>query len=76
MQLDENHVYKLDNKTYTSVTTLVHRCFEVFNADKILEKMRIKGTKYEGMTKEEIKEMWNKKCIGSSTTGNANARCY
>ena len=59
MQLDENHVYTLDNKTYTSVTTLVHCCFAVFDADKILEKMRIKGTKYDGMTKEEIKELWN-----------------
>ena len=59
MQLDENHVYTLDNKTYTSVTTLVHCCFEVFDADKILAKMRIKGTKYDGMTKEEIKELWN-----------------
>ncbi len=69
MQLDENHVYKLDNKTYTSVTTLVHRCFDVFNADKILEKMRIKGTKYEGMTKEEIKEMWNKNALEAQQQG-------
>jgi hypothetical protein len=60
MQLDpENHVYKLDNAVYTSVTTLVHMCFETFDADKILERMRIKGTKYDGMTKEEIKELWN-----------------
>jgi len=31
----------------------------VFDADKILERMRIQGSKYDGMTKEEIKEMWN-----------------
>lgn len=69
MQLDENHVYKLDDKTYTSVTTLVHQCFEVFNADKILEKMRIKGTKYDGMTKEEIKEMWNQNALEAQQQG-------
>jgi len=69
MQLDENHVYKLDDKTYTSVTTLVHRCFSEFDADKILEKMRIKGTKYDGMTKEEIKEMWNKNALEAQQQG-------
>ena len=69
MQLDENHVYKLDDKTYTSVTTLVHRCFSEFDADKILEKMRIKGTKYDGMTKEEIKEMWNANAVEAQQQG-------
>jgi len=69
MELDENHVYTLDNKTYTSVTTLVHCCFSVFDADKILEKMRIKGTKYDGMTKEEIKELWNKNAIEAQQQG-------
>jgi len=69
MELDENHVYTLDNKTYTSVTTLVHCCFSLFDADKILEKMRIKGTKYDGMTKEEIKELWNKNAIEAQQQG-------
>ncbi len=69
MQLDENHVYQLDDQKYTSVTTLVHKCFEVFDADKILAKMRIKGTKYEGMTKEEIKEMWNENALEAQQQG-------
>jgi len=69
MQLDENHVYKLDNQTYTSVTTLVHRCFSVFDADAILKKMKIKGTKYDGMTKEEIKEMWNTNAVEAQEQG-------
>ena len=69
MQLDENHVYTLDNETYTSVTTLVHQCFSVFDADSILAKMRIKGTKYEGMTKEEIKEMWNANAFEAQQQG-------
>jgi ATP-dependent exoDNAse (exonuclease V) beta subunit len=41
----------------------------VFNADKILEKMRIKGTKYDGMTKEEIKEMWNQNALEAQQQG-------
>jgi ATP-dependent exoDNAse (exonuclease V) beta subunit len=69
MELDENHVYTLDNKTYTSVTTLVHCCFSIFDADKILEKMRIKGSKYDGMSKEEIKESWNKNAIEAQQQG-------
>jgi len=69
MQLDENHVYQLDNKTYTSVTTLVHRCFSVFDADAILNKMKIKGTKYDGMTKEEIKELWNSNAVEAQEQG-------
>ena len=69
MQLDENHVYKLDNQTYTSVTTLVHRCFIVFDADAILSKMKIKGSKYDGMTKEEIKELWNANAVEAQEEG-------
>ena len=61
MQLDpESHKYRLNSIEYMSVTTLVHKCFEAFDADAIIDKMRIKGTKYDGMMKEEIKEMWNK----------------
>jgi len=70
MQLDpENHVYRLDNTTYTSVTTLVHMCFLTFDADKILERMKIKGSKYEGMTKEEIKELWNQNAKDAQQQG-------
>ena len=57
MQLDpKSHRYHLNDDEYTSVTTLVHKCFKPFDADKILQTMKIKGTKYEGMSKEEIYE--------------------
>jgi len=59
MQLDPTtHTYVLENDRYTSVTTLVHMCFQAFDADAILKKMKITPTsKYYGMTKEEIKEL-------------------
>ena len=60
MQLDPTtHTYVLENDRYTSVTTLVHMCFQAFDADAILKKMKITPTsKYYGMTKEEIKQLW------------------
>jgi hypothetical protein len=62
MLLDsENHVYRLNDTTYTSVTTLVHLCFEPFDADKVLAKMKITPqSQYYGMSKEEIKQVWKK----------------
>ena len=62
MQLDpETHTYLLENDRYTSVTTLVHMCFQPFDADAILKKMKITPTsKYYGMTKEEIKQLWQR----------------
>jgi hypothetical protein len=60
MLLDtESHVYRLNDDTYTSVTTLVSKCFEKFDADNVLAKMKITPlSKYYGMTKPEIKELW------------------
>jgi ATP-dependent exoDNAse (exonuclease V) beta subunit len=70
MQLDpESHKYRLNSDEYMSVTTLVHKCFSTFDADAILAKMRIKGTKYDGMSKEEIKEMWNKNAKDAQQQG-------
>jgi ATP-dependent exoDNAse (exonuclease V) beta subunit len=70
MQLDpESHKYRLNSDEYMSVTTLVHKCFSAFDADAILAKMRIKGTKYDGMTKDEIKEMWNKNAKDAQQQG-------
>ena len=60
------HIYTIDGDSdYTSVTTWNHANFEKFNADKIITKM-MKGkrwnenNKYYGMSREQIKEMWNK----------------
>ena len=70
MQLDpESHKYRLNNNEYMSVTTLVNKCFSQFDADAIIAKMKIKGTKYDGMTKEEIKEMWNKNAKDAQQQG-------
>jgi len=70
MQLDpKSHRYHLNDDEYTSVTTLVHKCFKPFDADKILQTMKIKGTKYEGMSKEEIKEEWNKNAKDAQQQG-------
>ena len=70
MQLDpESHKYRLNNNEYMSVTTLVNKCFSTFDAEAILSKMKIKGTKYEGMTKEEIKDMWNKNAKDAQQQG-------
>ena len=70
MQLDpENHVYKLNNNKYTSVTTLVHMCFGEFDTDVILSKMKRKGTQYEGMTDDEIKEVWKNNATKAQQQG-------
>jgi len=60
MQLDPTtHTYLFENDRYTSVTTLVHMCFQAFDADAILKKMKItSASKYYGMTKDEIKQLW------------------
>jgi hypothetical protein len=71
MQLEpESHTYQYNGDVYTSVTTLVHLCFEVFDADAILKKMKITPTsKYYGMTKEEIKELWKANALDAQTKG-------
>tara|TARA_B100001142_G_scaffold305352_1_gene334244 strand:+ start:248 stop:1012 length:765 start_codon:yes stop_codon:yes gene_type:complete len=60
---EKGHKYFIDGKTgFTSVTTLVHKAFEPFNADKIIDKMMASPSwpesKYFGKTKPEIKKMW------------------
>lgn len=62
---EEGHVYNIRGKTdYTSCTTWVKSFFEKFNADAIIDKMMAKAdwtsSKYFGMTKKEIKDMWFK----------------
>ena len=58
------HIYTVDgDSNYTSVTTLIHKNFEHFDADKIIDKMMSSSkwseNKYFGKTKTEIKKMWN-----------------
>jgi ATP-dependent exoDNAse (exonuclease V) beta subunit len=71
------HIYTVmgERGTYTSVTTWNHSHFSDFDADAVIDKM-MKGRnwndptyKYYGMTREEIKGMWNKKRDASSGAG-------
>ena len=71
---EEGHYYTIDGKRgFRSVTTLIHKCFPKFEADKIIDRM-MKGknwekSKYFGMTKEEIKASWEKNRDEAATAG-------
>ena len=62
---EKGHIYTIDgDSNYTSVTTWNHSHFPKFNAEKIITKM-MKSKNWEngpyfGMTKKEIKDLWNK----------------
>lgn len=64
--IEEGHKYIIkeeENVKYTSVTTVVHGCFEQFDSEKIINKMMKgynwkEGHKYWGKTKEQIKKEW------------------
>jgi len=74
--VEDSHTYYVDGSSegYISSTTLVHKLFEKFDADKVISKMRKsyrwKSSPYYGMTDEEIKEKWNnnRDCAASSGT--------
>lgn len=60
---ENGHKYKIQgDETYTSVTGWVHKQFEEFDADKIIDKMmsskKWPKSPYFGKTREEIKEQW------------------
>jgi len=63
--VEDSHTYYVDGSSegYISSTTLVHKLFEKFDADKVISKMRKSykwtSSPYYGMTDEEIKEKWN-----------------
>jgi ATP-dependent exoDNAse (exonuclease V) beta subunit len=81
------HIYtvKGDRGGYTSVTTLNHRHFQHFDADKVLDQM-MRGRnmqdpkyKYYGMSRDEIKKMWDLKrdsASGSGTKMHYDIECY
>jgi len=70
------HIYTVHGEQgYTSVTTWNHHHFSNFDADKVIDGM-MRGKswndptyKYYGMTREEIKKMWDDKRIFSSGAG-------
>lgn len=87
IEFDEGpHIYTVHGEGgYTSVTTWNHSHFSHFDADGIIDKM-LKGKqmqnpeyKYYGMTREEIKAMWDKNrdaAAGSGTQLHYDIECY
>ena len=68
------HIYTIDGESnYTSVTTWNHSHFIKFNADKIINKMmksrNWKNSEYYGMTKQKIKDKWDKNRDEASAAG-------
>jgi hypothetical protein len=81
------HIYTImgERGTYTSVTTWNHNHFDHFDADKVIDKMMLSKNwndpkyKYYGMTREEIKAMWDKKrdvSSGAGTNMHYDIECY
>lgn len=81
------HIYTVlgERGTYTSVTTWNHGHFSHFDADAVIDKMMSGRNwtnpeyKYYGMTREEIKAMWEKKrneSAGAGTNMHYDIECY
>lgn len=71
---EEPHIYKIHgwNGNVISVTTFIHKFFPEFNSEVMAEKVILSGNvKYQGMTKEEIIEMWKKNGRDASSLGTA-----
>ena len=75
---DGNHIYTIAEPNYKpgkyiSVTTFVHSQFEAFDSDKIIDTMMKSrnwiNSQYYGKTKDEIKEVWDKKRTSASGEG-------
>tara|TARA_B100000902_G_scaffold399823_1_gene472804 strand:+ start:5820 stop:6611 length:792 start_codon:yes stop_codon:yes gene_type:complete len=81
---EETHIYNIKGVTdYTSMTTLIHSLFEKFNDDKIITNMmkskNWKTNNYYGMSREEIKELWqknNKKSTDAGTKIHYDIECF
>ena len=77
IEFDEGpHIYTVHGEQgYTSVTTWNHHHFPKFDSDAIISKMlksknmNDSSYKYFGMTREQIKDMWDKKRDASALAG-------
>lgn len=75
--IEEGHVYIIDqiDRSYTSVTTVIHHFFHAFDADKVIAKMMASrnwsSSKYNGMSVTEIKEQWAEIARLASDEGSA-----
>ena len=86
LDFDEpRHIYTVHGeKGYTSVTTYVHKHFEPFNADKIIDGIlkknkQDKSGKYYGMSRQEIKKLWSdngKKASCDGTKMHYDIECF
>lgn len=66
LNFDEaSHTYTVNGEEYISVTTLVDKCFEQFDADYWAKK---KAPSL-GMTPQEVKDMWQRKGDEAATLG-------
>ena len=71
---ENGHIYTIKGETgYTSCTTWVKSFFEKFDANKIIDKMMAKPdwptSKYYGMSKYQIKELWRKNGAEAASFG-------
>ena len=83
--VEETHTYYVDGcgDGYISTTTLVHSLFKKFNADEVITKMMKSknwpNSKYNGMTREEIKHSWSQNGNEAASMGtkmHANIESY
>ena len=80
------HIYTVHGQQgYTSVTTWIHQQFSHFDADKVIDNMEKRGSlkdpanKYYGMTKDQIKSLWEKngrEASGSGTKMHYDIECF
>ena len=79
------HIYTINGDSdFMSVTTWNHSHFEHFDADKIIDKMMMSrnwgpASKYWGMSKDEIKKLWEdngKKASEAGTKMHYDIECY
>lgn len=74
---EEGHVYTIEGMSGhpISVTTVIHKFFPEFDADKIIDNMmrgkKWESSKYYGMSREEIKQQWKQNGETASKLGTA-----
>ena len=74
---EEGHLYTIKGMEGhpISVTTVIHKLFNEFNAEKIIDNMmkgkNWKTSKYHGMTRDEIKKQWKDNGESASKLGTA-----
>ena len=86
IKFDEGpHIYHIDGDSdFMSVTRWNHSHFAKFDSDKIIDKMmsnpeKWKKNKYFGMTKQEIKNLWNengRKAASAGTKMHYDIECF